>query len=135
MHEVVPALIHTVENILKEGWRSVGIICKNTYQSTRIFSDLKAHIDLNLVIDEDDPFHQGIVVIPSYLAKGLEFDAVLVINADAINYSREEERHILYTICTRALHHLSLFHVGNPSPFLTEMDKNLYEIVASVNHR
>lgn len=126
MPDLIPTLVRRIEKILTEGWRSVAIICKNTYQSTRIFSDLKAHIDLTLVISEDDAFHQGIVVIPSYLAKGLEFDAVLVINVDGINYRREEERHILYTICTRTLHHLSLFHFGNPSPFISGMDKELY---------
>lgn len=131
MQDIIPTLLHRMEEILAEGWRSVAIICKNTYQSTKIFSELKDHVDLNLVIDEDDAFHQGIVVIPSYLAKGLEFDAVLVINADAINYRHEEERHILYTICTRTLHHLSIFYYGNPSPFLKEMKEELYQIVPS----
>jgi DNA helicase-2/ATP-dependent DNA helicase PcrA len=131
MQYLAPTLIHTIEKILNEGWRSIAIICKNTYQSTKVFSDLKDHIDLNLVVDEDDEFHQGIVVIPSYLAKGLEFDAVLVINADAINYSREEERHILYTICTRTLHHLSLFYYGKLSPFISRMDEGLYQVIES----
>lgn len=131
LHDLIPSLLQTIEEIHSQGWRSIAIICKNTYQSTRIFSDLKGHINLTLVIDEDDAFHQGIVVIPSYLAKGLEFDAVLVINVDAINYRREEERHILYTICTRTLHHLSLFYFGKPSPFLSGMDEKLYQIVPS----
>ncbi|MDF2635080.1 MAG: Helicase superfamily 1 UvrD-related protein [Pelosinus sp.] len=131
IQDLTPTLVHTIETILNKGWRSIAIICKNTYQSKNVFSDLAPHLDLTLVIDEDDAFHQGIVVIPSYLAKGLEFDAVLVINADAINYSREEERHILYTICTRTLHHLSLFYFGNLSRFVSRMDDNLYEIMPS----
>ena len=131
MQELIPTIVDSIEHILKEGWHSIAIICKNTYQSTKIFNDLKAYVDVNLVIDEEDAFHQGIVVIPSYLAKGLEFDAVLVVNADAINYSHEEERHILYTICTRTLHHLSLFHFGKPSPFISAMDKELYQIIPS----
>ncbi len=128
LHEYTPALIQTIKNILKEGWHSIGIICKNTYQAKKVFWELKEYIDLNLVIDEEDSFHQGIVVIPSYLAKGLEFDAVLVVNADTINFSSEEERHILYTMCTRTLHRLSLFYCGKPSLFLREMDEKLYEI-------
>ena len=83
------------------------------------------------MIDENDEFHRGVIVIPSYLAKGLEFDAVLVINADAINYSRQEERNILYTICTRALHHLSLFYMGKPSPFISGMGEELYQVLPS----
>jgi len=131
IQELIPTLVHTIRNIHKDGWRSIAIICKNTYQSKNIFSGLKAQIDLTLVIDEDDTFHQGIVVIPSYLAKGLEFDAVLVINADVINYSREEERQILYTICTRTLHHLSLFYFGNLAPFISGMGDTLYQIIPS----
>jgi len=131
MSELIPTLVSTIKDILKGGWHSVAIICKNTYQSTKIYSDLKAHVDLALVIDEDDAFHQGIIVIPSYLAKGLEFDAVLVINADTINYRHEQERHILYTICTRTLHHLSLFYFGKPSPFISGMDKELYQTIPS----
>jgi DNA helicase-2/ATP-dependent DNA helicase PcrA len=129
IQDLIPTLVYTIENIHKEGWRSIAVICKNTYQAKNIFSGLKGQIDITLVVDEDDTFHQGIIVIPSYLAKGLEFDAVLVINADAINYSREEERHILYTICTRTLHHLSLFYFGTLSPFISGMEKSLYQAV------
>lgn len=133
MQDMVPTLVERIKTILAAGWRSVAVICKNTYQSTKLFSDLKSHLDLNLVIDEDEAFHQGVVVIPSYLAKGLEFDAVLAINVDEINYRHNEERHILYTICTRTLHHLSLFYYGNPSPFLIEMKEELYQMVPSCN--
>lgn len=129
--DLILAIESTIAKIHGEGRNSVGIICKNTYQARKLFADLKGHIDVNLVIDENDEFHRGVIVIPSYLAKGLEFDAVLVINADAINYSRQEERNILYTICTRALHHLSLFYMGKPSPFISGMDEELYEIVPS----
>jgi DNA helicase-2/ATP-dependent DNA helicase PcrA len=127
VQNLVPALIDTIESILNEGWHSIGIICKNMSESIQIFSSIKEHVNLNLIIEEDDEFHRGIVVIPSYLAKGLEFDGVLVINADESNYSRDEERHILYTVCTRSLHRLSLFYIGVLSPFLQEIDKNLYQ--------
>lgn len=127
--DLMKAITHTIEQIHEKGWQSVGIICKNTYQAKKLFADLKDQLAVNLVIDENDEFHRGIIIIPSYLAKGLEFDAVLVIHADSINYSRQAERNILYTICTRALHHLSLFYIGKPSPFLSEMDRQLYQLV------
>ncbi len=93
-----------------------------------LFAELKDHIrHLQLVTSEDDQFPRGIVIMPSYLAKGLEFDAVLVINVDESNYNRTEERHILYTICTRALHRLNLFYQGKISPFISQLDKALYK--------
>ena len=86
---------------------------------------------VNIKGDISSQFITALLLVAPSLAKGLEFDAVLVVNADAINYRREEERHILYTICTRTLHHLSLFHFGNPSPFISGMDEKLYQITPS----
>lgn len=120
------ALLKAITNIRNEGWHSIGIICKTAKAAKNIFSVMKEHIGLDLISNEDDEFNRGIVVIPSYLAKGLEFDAVLAINVDASNYACNEERQILYIICTRALHQLSLFYIGTLSPFITEIDKNLY---------
>jgi len=61
---------------------------------------------------------RGVAVLPSYLAKGIEFDAVLVWDGSAARYGRERDRRLLYTVCTRALHRLHVYHAGEPSPFL-----------------
>lgn len=63
-------------------------------------------------------YEQEVVVIPSYLSKGIEFDAVIIYDASAEVYSEESLRRIFYTACTRAMHNLQLFSVGEPSPFL-----------------
>nr|WP_322348784.1 ATP-binding domain-containing protein [Paenibacillus albus] len=64
-------------------------------------------------------------MIPSYLAKGVEFDAVLVYDASdhpATGYQQERERRLFYTVCTRAMHELHLFVSGSErvSPFIGE---------------
>ncbi|MGD9474890.1 MAG: ATP-binding domain-containing protein, partial [Eubacteriaceae bacterium] len=51
-----------------------------------------------------------------YLSKGLEFDAVLVCDANAENYCDSEDKSLLYTACTRALHRLHIFAQGKLSP-------------------
>jgi DNA helicase-2/ATP-dependent DNA helicase PcrA len=127
---LISAVLHAIHSILNEGWHSIGIISKSAGEASTLFDVLTPHTNLHLVVEEDDDFHRGVVVIPAYLAKGLEFDAVLVIHADAVNYTCKEDRHILYIICTRALHRLNLFYIDTPSPFLTEMDKNLYQVLA-----
>ena len=38
----------------------------------------KDHLPLRLIGKETVSFEQGVVVIPSYLAKGVEFDAVIL---------------------------------------------------------
>lgn len=120
-------IVNVVRQHSKEGWNSIGIICKSNSEAELLFAALKDQLKLHLVTNEDDHFHRGIVIMPSYLAKGLEFDAVLVINADEANYNHSEERHILYTICTRALHRLTLFYSGTVSPFIEQLDKALYK--------
>ena len=52
------------------------------------------------------------------LAKGLEFDAVMIHDAGKLVYGAESERTLLYTACTRALHSLSVYFTGEPSPLL-----------------
>jgi DNA helicase-2/ATP-dependent DNA helicase PcrA len=63
-------------------------------------------------------YEQGVVVIPAYLAKGIEFDAVIIYNASSHVYGVESLRRLFYTACTRAMHYLQLYSVGEPSPFL-----------------
>ena len=52
------------------------------------------------------------------MAKGLEFDEVIVPDADNRNYGSDYDRNLLYIACTRAMHKLTLFYTGSPSPFL-----------------
>ena len=61
---------------------------------------------------------KGVSVLPAYLAKGIEFDAVLVWNASSKRYGQEKDRKLLYTVCTRALHVLHVYWEGEASPWL-----------------
>ena len=67
--------------------------------------------------------------MPVYLAKGIEFDAVIIYDASRETYSREQERKLFYTACTRAMHELHLFSKGVLTSFLDGVPKELYEIV------
>ncbi|MNT87371.1 Helicase IV [compost metagenome] len=67
-------------------------------------------------------------MIPAYLAKGIEFDAVLIYDASSEAYSRESERKLFYTACTRAMHRLLLYTDKEWTPYLREMDAELYEM-------
>ena len=60
----------------------------------------------------------GVFIIPVYMSKGLEFDAVLICDTNAENYNSEDDKNLLYIACTRALHRLNLFCPGEPSPLL-----------------
>ncbi len=132
--DVAATLLSTIQTVQSDGLKSIGIITKNAVQALGIYTRLKETIKTTLISKEDDAFPTGIVVIPSYLAKGLEFDVVLVVNTDANNYSQEQDCNILYTICTRALHRLYLFYTGNPSPYLRQVDRTLYTTTLVAPH-
>lgn len=69
---------------------------------------------------------KGTLVIPSYLAKGLEFDAVVMWGASKENYQRIDETQLVYTITSRAMYKLDVIYTGEKSPLLN-VDKNTYE--------
>lgn len=126
--QVQGAILEGIHTCKKNGAESIAVICKTAVVSEQIFKLLKDKLKIDLVTQETYELNRELVVIPSYLAKGLEFDAVLVYMDDAANYCGEDETHLFYTVCTRALHDLYLYNVGQLSPFIEAMDETLYEV-------
>lgn len=89
-------------NMKNSGIETIGIICRNM-DETKYFGSLLKNNQYIKVIDKENLIYSGgEVVIPSYLAKGLEFDGVIMINTEKFN----EEDKISYVMATRALHKL-----------------------------
>ena len=107
-----------VDNCLKSGYKSVGLVCKSYKNACALYKALKSSIDVSLIKNESISDLRGVFIIPVYLSKGLEFDAVLICDADAENYEGDADRQFLYVACTRALHRLNLFCCGEPSRLL-----------------
>ncbi|MBH5318107.1 UvrD-helicase domain-containing protein [Paenibacillus sp. GSMTC-2017] len=104
---------------ITSGYESVALICKTAEEAKKISLQLQAICpEMRLIEQETVTFQKGIVVIPSYLAKGVEFDAVIICNASSEVYSLESERKLFYTACTRAMHELHLYYTGELTPFL-----------------
>jgi DNA helicase-2/ATP-dependent DNA helicase PcrA len=59
-----------------------------------------------------------VIITTVHLAKGLEFDEVIVCGVAASNYHSEVERSLLYIACTRAMHRLTVVWTGEKSPLL-----------------
>ena len=112
---------------LKNTYNTVAIVCKNI-EDTLLYNQLvKSQPYLSkfrIVTKNDNVFvSEKIMIIPSYLAKGLEFDAVIVSNASEKHYT-EYERNLFYVVLTRALHKLEIFYSGNLTPLLTKDTEN-----------
>ncbi|MNW57804.1 Helicase IV [compost metagenome] len=65
-----------------------------------------------------DRFNEGIMITSAHMAKGLEFDQVIIPFCDAVNYRTELDRSMLYIACTRAMHVLALTFCGEGSGWL-----------------
>ncbi len=118
-----------IRSLQDAGHRTIAIICKSGRESREAYEGLKKHCPgLRLIEKETVSFDAGPLVIPSYLAKGLEFDAVIVFDAQEARYGRESERKLFYTVCTRAMHELHLYCAGKATPFLSDVSPDLYVV-------
>lgn len=91
---------------LKEKNVTSAVIFPTLSECRELYEKYGREHGLTLVSEEDKSFVTGSVIIPAYMAKGLEFDAVLI---PYNSYEDEALKNILYTACTRALHILKLF--------------------------
>ncbi|KZZ83079.1 HelD family protein [Bacillus sp. SJS] len=89
---------------------SLAIVCRTAKDGEEYFSELQEDgVDVHLVREGQEGYQGGISIIPIYLTKGLEFDAVLIVDADTYNYQHAaSDAKLLYVGCTRALHSLTV---------------------------
>ncbi|MCY9031177.1 RNA polymerase recycling motor HelD, partial [Bacillus inaquosorum] len=120
-------LTKEIERLKKQGHETIAVICKTAQQCIQVHAHMSEYIDVRLIHKENQTFQKGVCVIPVYLAKGIEFDAVLVYDASEEHYQTEHDRRLLYTACTRAMHTLTVFYTGKASPFVTAVPSHLYE--------
>lgn len=99
-------------------FNSLGIICKTQSQADKLYQELKDDFKINLLNAISVSFGSGIVITTAHLAKGLEFDNVIVPYITEKNYSTEPDRQMLYVACTRAMHQLNLTYSKKLTSFL-----------------
>lgn len=128
-----PAAIEQVIESLKveqKNHDATAVIGKTLADSEAIFEELKAHgLKSTLIKTENQRLVSGTLVVPSYLAKGLEFDAVIVWEANKDQYANDDQRQLLYTICSRAMHSLNIISSGELTPLLDQVPRDKYELI------
>ncbi len=106
---------------LKKFYNTIAIITKTQEEANKLKECLEGNkkaSSFKLITGKEKLFTADkIFIIPSYLAKGLEFDAVLVYNASDKVYP-DEFKNLLYVVCTRALHKLNIYYSGKLSPLI-----------------
>jgi DNA helicase II / ATP-dependent DNA helicase PcrA len=123
--ELENRLLRKVAELQHKGHETVAIICKTAKESRAAFDTLKNEMAVHLIEKGTLTYEKGVSIIPSYLAKGIEFDAVIIY--DSSQYTRQEERKLFYTSCTRAMHELHLYAINQPSPLMQLIPEDTYE--------
>lgn len=116
--ELHRSIVSKVTDLQNQQYSTIAVICKSVAESIAAYDSLSDIEELKLVKNGSTEYQQGVIVIPAYLAKGIEFDAVIIYDASEQIYGDESLRRLFYTACTRAMHYLQLFSVGEPSLFL-----------------
>ncbi|MEJ1320155.1 RNA polymerase recycling motor HelD [Latilactobacillus sakei] len=108
---------------------STAIITKTLVQAQELTKMLKeTGTKVTLIRSENQRLAAGTLVVPSFLAKGLEFDAIIGRQISAANYNHEDQRQLLYTICSRAMHRLTLLATDALSPLIDNVDPEKYTL-------
>jgi len=93
---------------------SLGIVLKTAEQAEALWRELELP-PMSLLNAESTAFKRGVIVTSAHLAKGLEFDEVIVPFVTQQNYHTEIDKRMLYIACTRAMHKLTLTFTGEKS--------------------
>ncbi|WP_312025726.1 RNA polymerase recycling motor HelD [Listeria booriae] len=119
-------LRHTLSWLVGKEYGTIAVICKTATESAAMYEQLSPAFDVQLATEHSYSYDSGIIVLPAYLAKGIEFDAVIIPDASAQNYEKTFEQNLFYTACTRAMHELVLFAVGDKTPFMDRVPADFY---------
>ncbi len=116
--EETAEIVRLVSEFPQSGYQTMGIICKTGKQAEEIHNALHGH-KTQLLTPHTALFHQGVTVCAAYLAKGLEFDCVVLPHVSDDNYATLIDKNMLYVACTRAMHKLTLTFTGTVSRYIS----------------
>lgn len=110
-------MIHTVKIIKgwqNEGHETIAVICRDQEEASHLGTCLRGALPLADNNLETAEFGNGVMILPVEYTKGLEFDAVLIYNPSNSSYPATDQYvKLLYVAATRALHRLSIVHMGD----------------------
>lgn len=101
--ELIHLLLEEIQTSREEQQQSIAILCENLGQAYKLqkwFSIEVGGMEIP-ILGEVEVLQSDVFLTPLYMAKGLEYDSVLVVGI-------EKKQH-LYVACTRALHRLNLY--------------------------
>ena len=106
MEDLIDVILNLLEDYQEEKYENVAVITKDKEELSIIAPELKKYTNILAFNKSDIIYRGGKVLVPSYYAKGLEFDAVIIVDFD-----ENTDNLIKYIMTTRALHRLSVVKV------------------------
>ena len=112
--ETIKVCLEKINEYVSNGFKSIAIIGKDISECKTIKKKIeKYNKDIKLIQSKDSEYHAGISIVPSYLAKGLEFDSVILFNVNDEKYKNTVlDIKLLYVAITRAMSKLDVFYTG-----------------------
>ena len=119
---LVAFLADTLKDLsIREPLASVAVLARTQETAQTLYEGLQRTdlSNLRFISDQEFSFTPGIDVTDITQTKGLEFDSVIIVDADASTYGPDiRSRQLLYVGVTRAAHQLWLLYSGNSSPLI-----------------
>ena len=109
-----------LEEFKQKGFTNIAIIGKTIPDCLKLQKELN-NDEIHMISSKDAEYNGGINICPSYLSKGLEFDAVIITDTDVNNYTKSEvDTKLLYVCITRAMNTLDIYYVDKITELLGE---------------
>ncbi|GIP41040.1 DNA helicase [Paenibacillus sp. J31TS4] len=114
---------------------TIAVMTRSEKRSRELHAALEAAgREPSLIQAGQREYRGGLSVLPVYLAKGLEFDAVVLVDADEAHYAADpQDGKLLYVGCTRALHDLWVVYEGSPTRLIRDAGADVAETAAAAS--
>ncbi|MCM3690753.1 RNA polymerase recycling motor HelD [Neobacillus niacini] len=110
LQQVRETLEHDIHLLKEDELNSIAIIGRTDSECMRIHNMLEnSNLPIQLLEEKQDMKKGSVVILPSYLSKGLEFDAVLILSLEEAYSEEEIDIKLLYVAMTRPMHRLYLY--------------------------
>jgi DNA helicase II / ATP-dependent DNA helicase PcrA len=117
----------------KKRYKRIAIIHKDEQKAMKLAQYLKQEYksDVVYISPDQEVAKQSISVLTSYYSKGMEFDAVILVNINEESFPKDDlHARLLYVLVTRAQQELRVFYQNTPSPLLEGLIQSAPKVVS-----